>query len=213
MKKLNQFLIVGGVALTLALSGVLVLAQVGGGGGAGGGNGGGGNGGGGFGGAGGFRGGNGNFAPGGARRGGAGFDPSQMLPLFMEAIRQHIEVANDDEWNVIEPRLEKAVKLKIEVLTLGLDGLGDMFGQFGGGGAGGGMMRLGGLMGDPDPSVEALKTALDNNAPTAELKAAMAKVREFRQQKRAALAKAQQDLKDILSIRQEATLLRVGLLD
>jgi hypothetical protein len=54
---------------------------------------------------------------------------------------------------------------------------------------------------------------LDNNAPVAEVKAAMAKVREFRQQKRAALAKAQQDLKDILSVRQEATLLRVGLLD
>jgi hypothetical protein len=122
-------------------------------------------------------------------------------------------VANDDEWNVIEPRLEKSVKLKIEVLTLGLDGLGDMFGQFGGGGGGGGMARFGGLMGDPDPSVDALKTALDNNAPVAEVKAAMAKVREFRQQKRAALAKAQQDLKDILSVRQEATLLRVGLLD
>jgi hypothetical protein len=75
------------------------------------------------------------------------------------------------------------------------------------------MARFGGLMGDPDPSVDALKTALDNNAPVAEVKAAMAKVREFRQQKRAALAKAQQDLKDILSVRQEATLLRVGLLD
>jgi hypothetical protein len=201
MKKLNQFLVVGGVALTLALSGVIVLAQVGGGNGGGGaGNGGGG-----------FRGGNNaNFA--GGRGGGrGGFDISQVMPLFMEGIRLHLEVANDDEWNVIEPRLEKSVKLKIEVLTLGLDGLGDMFGQFGGGG--GAMARFGGLMGDPDPSVDALKTALDNNAPVAEVKAAMAKVREFRQQKRAALAKAQQDLKDILSVRQEATLLRVGLLD
>jgi hypothetical protein len=207
MKKLNQFLVVGGVALTLALSGVIVLAQVGGGGGGGNGGGGAGNGGG------GFRGGNNaNFA--GGRGGGrGGFDISQVMPLFMEGIRLHLEVANDDEWNVIEPRLEKSVKLKIEVLTLGLDGLGDMFGQFGGGGGGGAMARFGGLMGDPDPSVDALKTALDNNAPVAEVKAAMAKVREFRQQKRAALAKAQQDLKDILSVRQEATLLRVGLLD
>jgi hypothetical protein len=204
MKKLNQLLVGGGIALTLALSGVLVLAQVGGGGGGnGGGNGAGG----------GFRGGNNaNFAAGrGGGRG--GFDISQVMPMFMEAIRLHLEVANDDEWNVIEPRLEKAVKLKIEVLTLGLDGLGDMFGQFGGGGGAGAMTRFGGLMGDPDPSVGALKTALDNNAPVAEVKAAMAKVREFRQQKRAALAKAQQDLKDILSVRQEATLLRVGLLD
>jgi hypothetical protein len=206
MKKLNQFLVVGGVALTLALSGVIVVGQVGGGGGNGGGNGGGG----GFGG--GIRGGNANFAGGGARRGG-GFDPSQMLPLFMEMIRPHLEVANDDEWNVIEPRLEKAIKLKIEVIAGGLDGLGDMFGQFGGGGGGGGMTALGGLLGEPDPSVNLLKTALDNHAPGAEIKADMAKVRDARQQKRAALAKAQQDLKDILSVRQEATLLRVGLLD
>jgi hypothetical protein len=203
MKKLNQFLVVGGVALTLALSGVIVVGQVGGGGGNGGNGGGGGFGG-------GFRGGNANFAGGGARRGG-GFDPSQMLPLFMEMIRPHLEVANDDEWNVIEPRLEKAVKLKIEVIASGLDGLGDMFGQFGGGG--GGMTALGGLLGEPDPSVGALKTALDSKAPAAEVKADMAKVRDARQQKRAALAKAQQDLKDILSVRQEATLLRVGLLD
>jgi len=86
-----------------------------------------------------------------------------------------------------------------------------MFGQFGGGG--GGMTALGGLLGEPDPSVGALKTALDSKAPAAEVKADMAKVRDARQQKRAALAKAQQDLKDILSVRQEATLLRVGLLD
>jgi hypothetical protein len=41
----------------------------------------------------------------------------------------------------------------------------------------------------------------------------MAKVRDARLQKRAALLKAQQDLKDVLSIRQEATLLLMGQLD
>jgi hypothetical protein len=87
-------------------------------------------------------------------------------------------------------------------------------GNFGGGGGGaGGMGRLTALTGEPDPSVDALQTVLDNNAPIAEVKAAMAKVREARLQKRAVLLKAQQDLKDVLSTRQEAVLLLSGQLD
>lgn len=198
MKKLNPFLVVGGVALTLALSGVLVLAQVGGP--AGGGNG-----------APVYRGGGGNF--GGGRGGGGGaFDFSQIVPMMVQGMRQQLGVNNDDEWNAIEPRLEKVVKLKMEERTTGISSM--MGGMMGGrGGGGGAMAGVNALAGDPDPAVDALQKAVDNNAPAAEVKAAMAKVREARQQKRQALLKAQQDLKDILSTRQEATLLLMGQLD
>ncbi|MGA2555768.1 MAG: hypothetical protein ABSG04_05785 [Verrucomicrobiota bacterium] len=203
MKKLNPFLVGGGVVLTLALSGVIVLAQVGGP--AGGGNGG----------ANGVtvnRGGGANFAGGGPGGGRGAFDFSQIVPMMVQGMRQQLGVNNDDEWNAIEPRLEKVVKLKMEERTAGISGM--MGGMMGGRGMGGGAMPgLNALTGDPDPAVDALQKAVDNNAPAAEVKAAMAKVRDARQQKRQALLKAQQDLKEILSIRQEATLLLMGQLD
>jgi len=182
MKKTNQFLAVTGVALTLAFSAANVLAQGGFGGGAGGGGG-----------------------------GGRGFDMTQVVPMMVEGMRQSLAVTNDDEWNVIEPKLEKVVKLKMEERTTGITSMGGMFGGRGGGA--GGMARLNPLTGAPDPSVDVLQKAIDSNAPIAEVKAAMAKVRDARLQKRAALLKAQQDLKDVLSIRQEATLLLMGQLD
>ena len=186
MKKLNQLLAVTGVALTLAFSAANVMGQGGFGCGAGGGGGGG--------------------------RG--GFDMSQLVPMMVEGMRQSLAVTNDDEWNVIEPKLEKVVKLKMEERTTGITSMGGMFGGRGGGAGGaGGMARLNPLTGAPDPSVDVLQKAIDNNAPIAEVKAAMAKVRDARLQKRAALLKAQQDLKDVLSIRQEATLLLMGQLD
>jgi len=202
MKKLNLFLVGGGVVLTLALSGVIVLAQVGGP--AGGGNGGAVN-----------RGGGANFAGGGPGGGRGAFDFSQIVPMMVQGMRQQLGVNSDDEWNAIEPRLEKVVKLKMEERTTGIAGMmGGMGGMGGGRGMGGGAMPgLSALTGDPDPAVEALQKAVDNNAPAAEVKAAMAKVRDARQQKRQALLKAQQDLKEILSTRQEATLLLMGQLD
>ena len=180
MKKLNQLLAVTGAVLTLAFSGASVMAQGGGGGG---------------------------FGGGGGR---GGFDPAQLVPMMVDGMRQSLAVTNDDEWNVIEPRLEKVVKLKMEERTTGI---GSMFAGRGGGGGGGGMMRFNALTGGPDPSADALQKALDNSASIPEVKAAMAKVREARLQKRAALLKAQQDLKDVLSIRQEAVLLLSGQLD
>jgi hypothetical protein len=212
MKKLNQILLFSSVALALVLSTALVRGQPGAGNGGAnyGGNRGGAN-----------YGGGGNFNNGGGRQ---GFDMSQVISQFIPQLaagfRQQLSVTNDDDWNAIEPRLEKAVKLKIEVLLSGLDALPSALGASGGGMGGMGGMGVMGMMsmmgignGMTDPTLDALQQALDGNAPAAEVKAAMAKVRDSRQQKRAELAKAQQDLKDILTTRQEAKLLRLGVID
>jgi hypothetical protein len=184
MKNLNQLLALTGVALTLAFSGVGVMAQ-------------GGFGGGGFG--------------GGGGGGGGGFDFNAILQQQAERMRPTLAVTNDDEWNVISPRLVKVMQLRAEVGLAGLANMGG--GMMGGRGGGGGMRGFAALFGTADPAADALTKALGDNAPIAEVKAAMAKVREARKRKQAEMAKAQADLQAVVSIRQEAILLNDGLLE
>jgi len=151
--------------------------------------------------------------PGGFGGGGggmAGFDSSQMYQMIVDAQRDNLSVTNDDDWKAISPKLLKVVQLQMQARTAGI---GNMFGGMRGG-AGGGARRAGGMFGGaPDPADDALQAALDNNAPIAQVKAALAKVRASREQKRVELAKAQSDLRELLTTRQEATLVSAGLLD
>jgi hypothetical protein len=72
---------------------------------------------------------------------------------------------------------------------------------------------LGAIGGTPDPSEDALQKAIDDNAPTAQIKAAMVKVRAARKAKQDERIKAQAELRDLLTTRQEAVLLADGLLE
>ena len=78
----------------------------------------------------------------------------------------------------------------------------------GGGGRGGG----GGERGNPGPEAEALQKAIEAKAPADELKSKLAKLREARKVKEANLEKAQEDLRKVLSVRQEAAAVLAGLL-
>jgi hypothetical protein len=86
-------------------------------------------------------------------------DPQQIQQMIqqriMENFREQMGVTNDNEWKLIEERLSKVSRLRMETM-LGGGGLG-MFGGMrgpGGGGGGGGAMRgLGGLS-RPDPNAE-----------------------------------------------------------
>ncbi len=144
------------------------------------------------------------------------FDPAQMRQRMMEGVREQFDVKNDAEWQVIEQRLTKVMEARREV-----------------GGAGGfGGMRMMARRGPgnddnaqanppnrrrfgPEPSDEelALQKAIESNASTADLKTAIAKYREARKQKEAALEKAQQELKEVLNVKQEAVALSMGLVD
>ena len=57
-----------------------------------------------------------------------------------------------------------------------------------------------------------MQKAIDSNASKDELKAKLAKYREARKDKEAKLAKAQEDLKKVLSVKQEAAAVLMGLL-
>jgi Spy/CpxP family protein refolding chaperone len=64
----------------------------------------------------------------------------------------------------------------------------------------------------PSPEAEALQKAIESKASNEELKAKLAKFREARKAKEATLAKVQEDLRKVLTVRQEAAAVTMGLL-
>ncbi len=165
------------------------------------------------------QGGGGNFGPGG----GFNYDPAQfqqqMQEQMMQNYRERLSVPHEDEWNVIEPRIQKVLDARRETGFGGLSGMVNVFSRGGGSGAGpGGGERGGGRRGlfgsaaAPSPEEEALTQAVATNAPNTVLKATIAQVQEARKAKQAKLEAAQEELRQVLSIRQEAIAVTLGLL-
>jgi hypothetical protein len=142
----------------------------------------------------------------------ANMDSQQLQQMIqqrvLEALREPLAVTNDTEWRVIESRLSKVTQLRMETM-LG-SGLGMLGGMRRGGNSGGGFAGLAGLA---DPQMENLQKLINDRAPTAQIKEALAKLREARKQKEAELVQAQGDLRAVLSLRQEAILVQYGVLD
>lgn len=137
----------------------------------------------------------------------------QMQQRMMEFFREQLVVTNDQEWTVIQGRLSKVMQSKMESLMGSMGGLRGMMGRNrGNDGQGGGRRGMFGLA-QPDPEVEALQRVLEAKAPTDQIKAALTKLRESRKRKEAELAKAQDQLREVLSFRQEAVLVSLGMLD
>jgi hypothetical protein len=143
-------------------------------------------------------------------------DPQQIKERAMEFVRAKLVVTNDAEWAVIEVRLTKVVQVKMQTMQGGNGQIGGMrFGGNRGGPNGGGVDQIvRALLGiEPMPEAEALQKAIENRASKSELKAALAKYAEARKKKQAELEKAQADLRQVLTLRQEGTLLLMGILD
>ncbi len=146
-------------------------------------------------------------------------DPQQMQQQMQqrmnEFFREQLGVTNDAEWKIIETRLTKVTQLRMEML-LGGGGLGAFRGMMGrgnrqGGPPGGGRGFAG--FGQPSPEAEALQKAIEAHAPASELKARLEKFREARKKKQAALTAAQDDLRAVLTLEQEAVLVSMSILD
>ena len=142
-------------------------------------------------------------------RGGGNFDPAQMQQMRVDNYREQLMVTNDEEWNAIRPLVEKVVQAEQEVGALGGRG-GGRGGRGGRGGAGG----AGGVTSGrtPNPAVTSLQTAIDSSS-TDQLKAALAKFRDARKQAQDKLTTAQEALKKVLTLKQEAVALRIGLVN
>jgi len=139
---------------------------------------------------------------------------------MMDNYRERLEIKGDDEWKAIQPLIAKVTDARRDV-AVGGGGFG--FGRGGGGRRGGGNNdaqangnnqggRRGFPGGEPSPEAEELQKAIDSNASKDELKAKLTKFREARKDKEAKLAKAQEDLKKVLTVKQEAAAVLMGLL-
>lgn len=155
----------------------------------------------------------------GGGRGGqrGGFDPAQMQERMMEMYRERLEITDDTEWKAIQPLVAKVGEARREVGS----GFGrNMFRPPGGGrggdtaGGGNGGRRGGpGGFGEPSAEEDALQKAIESKASAADIKAALAKVREAKKAKEAKLATAQDSLRKVLTVRQEAQAVLAGLLN
>jgi hypothetical protein len=155
------------------------------------------------------------------RQGRGNFDPEQFRQRMMERYREQLEIKSDDEWKAIEPRITKVMEARRDAGPSGRAFGG--FGRGGGGGGGGGGGDTtqnrggrggggGGFGGTPSPEAEALQKAIDAKASPEELKTKLAAYRESRKEKEAALIKSQDELRKVLSVRQEASAVLMGLL-
>ena len=153
----------------------------------------------------------------GGGQGGPPRDPEEMRQRMMERMREQFGVTDDAEWKIIDGKLSKVNAARRASGGRGGMGFGGQRGPGGPGGGGpggggGGGGRRGGFGGEPSPEVEALRAAIEAKAPADEIKAKLAKVREARKANDAKLEAAQEDLRKVLSVRQEAVAVMSGLL-
>jgi len=132
-------------------------------------------------------------APGGNR--------ADRMEQFRQKMNEFLKTSlkvSDEEWAVIQPLLEKVQAKQRETLT----------GRFSF------MMNRGGGGHPASPETEALKTALESeNTTPADIKAKLEAVRDARKKGEAELTQAREDLRKVLTQRQEATLVMVGILE
>ncbi len=142
-----------------------------------------------------------------------------MRARMVENLRTLLDVKNEDEWKLLYARLEKVREARDEVravsgdfrllFNVGRTGEAAPTGDRGGRGPGG-PGGFGG--GTPNPDSEALSKAITNKAPTEELKQRMARLRDARKAADAKYEKLAEELRQLLTVRQEAALVAIGTL-
>ena len=149
-------------------------------------------------------------------RGDRGGTPEEFRARMSERIKTSLKVT-DDEWTVLQPLIEK-------VTTKQRDAMSGRFGGFGGrggggdrGGNGGGGAPGGNTGGGDRPGAaesQALRDALEKDSTSPEdLKAKLNAIRESRKKAAAELVAARADLQKVVSVRQEAVLFSLGILE
>ncbi|MBN2128435.1 MAG: hypothetical protein JW741_03025 [Sedimentisphaerales bacterium] len=164
-------------------------------------------------------------APGGGPGGGpGGFDPARMREMMSQRLQQQLG-ASDDEWKVMGPRVMKVMELNRDASG---GGMGRMFmrgrpGQRGGQGdrqrpGQGDRQRPERPQGREQSAVESaadqLQTTLENeSASPDDIKKQLTTLRGAREKAKQELAKAQLELRQICTLRQEAELVLMGMLN
>lgn len=133
-----------------------------------------------------------------------------------ERMRERLEV-NDEEWAALEPRIENIMRLRFSTRV----GFGRGFGRRSRGGRefGESSRPRGQGAGQREPSavqkrVAALRELLDDDGATNEqITKGLTGLRKAREEAREELDKARKDLRDLVTLKQEAFLVLVGFLN
>lgn len=169
---------------------------------------------------------NGGTGEAGGERGGRGnLNPQDVQARVLAALRERLEITDDEEWKLISDRVAQVTELR---RASGAGGGAMMFGGFGGrggppgggqgapgaGGEGRGRGGVGGRGGPGAGNTElaALSTAVRDKLPDAEIKSRLERLRQARKDSEAKLTKAQEELRAVLTVRQEAVAVVFGLL-
>jgi len=149
--------------------------------------------------------------PGGGGQGGGGnFDPAAMNQRRLDRYQEQLGLTNEVEWDAVKPLVQKVMDAQRDAFS------GQLRGMFGGrnrgGGGGGGQGGPGGMF-PADPERDALQKALDDNAPTGQVKDLLAKYKSAQKAKATKLEAAQADLKKVLTTKQEAEAVLLGLVN
>jgi len=153
-----------------------------------------------------------NNGGGGGGGGRGNFDPTQFQQRMMDGVRDQLGFTNDTDWDAVQPLVQKVMDARRDV-GVG-NGMRMMFrrnrDQNGGDNN---RQRFGGFFGQPSPEFTALQTAIDNNAPDAQIKDLLDRYRASQKAKEDKLKQAQENLRAVLTVKQEATATLLGLLD
>ena len=146
------------------------------------------------------------------------FNPEDIQARMLTSLRERLEVTDDDEWKLIAERIAKVSELRRNSGA----GLGAVMSLAGRGGPPGGGDNRGGAEASRGSSrgtraggsteMAALQTAIRDKLPDAEIKSRLDRVRENRKDNEAKLAKAKEELRALLTVRQEAVAVVFGLL-
>ena len=147
-----------------------------------------------------------NNGGGGWPGGGGRMDPAQRREQMLTRIKDQMG-ATDEEWAALKPKVDAMITLQMQAGGRGMMG-------------GGGRNRGGNAQAPQGPTSPvadasaALQATLENKDSTADqIKAKLTTLREVRAKAKEELAAAQKGLRELLSVRQEAVLVSMGMLD
>jgi hypothetical protein len=145
-------------------------------------------------------------------------DPAQELADRLSRYRERLEVTSDEDWKALQPKIQKVLQAQQELRATearrnrgGFRNQGQRNGNSNTTDVSNRSNRRNQTQSEtPDaatethPDVAAVKSALDNQAPSAEMQKKLSKLQETRKQKKAELTQAQSELRQALTVRQQA---------
>ena len=127
---------------------------------------------------------------------------------MMQRYQDALGITNDTDWSAIQPLVQKVMDARHAAMgnRRGCSAVAAVA-------AAAVAVPAALLASNPNPDGDALQQAIDDNAPTAQIKDLLAKYQASQKTKQAALIAAQADLRKVLTVKQEAAATLSGLLD